>query len=130
MSLIPLPYRILGAVLIALALLAAGYFKGHSDGTASGQIKIDKMVAEAQAAKDLENMKAFSASTKLETRNAEARIIYKTITETVDRIVERPVYSGVCVDSDGLRAINQALAGTGAVTAQPSDAMPKPDAPQ
>ncbi len=39
------------------------------------------------------------------------RVVYQTITETVDRIVERPVYRNVCIDADGLRALNDAVRG-------------------
>lgn len=129
MNLIPLPYRILGAVVLAIALLGAGYWKGHHDGTAAGQIKIDAVVADAQAAKDAEATQANTAATKLETGNAQARIIYKTITQTVDRIVERPVYSGACLDDDGLRAVNEALAGESPITPRPADAVSRALAP-
>lgn len=37
------------------------------------------------------------------------RVVYQTITETVDRIVERPVYRNVCLDDDGLAVLRQAI---------------------
>lgn len=114
MNLIPLPYRILGAVLIALSLLTAGYFKGRSDANANCQTKIEAIAAKAQELKDAEITQANTASTKLEIGNAQAKIIYKTITQTVDRVVERPVYLNTCLDPDGLQLANAALAGIAA----------------
>lgn len=40
-SLIPLPYKILGALVAALVLFGSGYLKGHHDAGASWQIKWD-----------------------------------------------------------------------------------------
>lgn len=40
------------------------------------------------------------------------RVVYEVITQTVDKIVERPVYRNVCLDDDGLRALNSAVTGT------------------
>ena len=51
------------------------------------------------------------------------RVVYQTITETVDRIVERPVYRNVCLDDDGVRALNAAIRGA----ADPG--IPAPDVP-
>ena len=41
------------------------------------------------------------------------------------RFVDRPVYRDACGDADGLRSINEALAGT---AAKPDKAMSKADA--
>lgn len=52
------------------------------------------------------------------------RVVYQTITETVDRIVERPVYRNVCLDADGLRALNDAIRGGPADTGVAAPAVP------
>jgi hypothetical protein len=48
---------------------------------------------------------------ELEDSRANVRTVYKTITKKVDRIVDRPVYLRECLDDDGLRLANLAIAG-------------------
>jgi len=53
------------------------------------------------------------------------RVVYQVITETVDRIVERPVYrSTVCLDADGLRALQDAVHGRAPDSSQPTPTVP------
>lgn len=52
------------------------------------------------------------------------RVVYQTITETVDRIVERPVYRNVCLDDDGLRALNSAVRGAAGDSSKPAATVP------
>lgn len=52
------------------------------------------------------------------------RVVYQTITETVDRIVDRPVYRNVCLDADGLRQLNAAIAGRQPAASEPAPAVP------
>lgn len=54
------------------------------------------------------------------------RVVYQVITETVDRIVERPVYRNVCLDADGLRALNAAVLGRADNPGEPAPAVPEP----
>lgn len=116
------PYIIL-AIVIAFAVTNAGsYFKGHSNGSESVQVKWDKAVAD-QAEK--ERKQADGAITKLETGNAKAKVVYRTITNTVDKVVEKPVYRNVCLESDGLLLANQALTGTLTPTGKPDDTLPR-----
>ena len=64
---------------------------------------------------------------ELEQAKAKREIIYRTITKTVDRIVDRPVYRSDCLDDDGLRIANEALTGTPAAASQPDADLPAPD---
>jgi hypothetical protein len=105
------PWVLLGLLLIAIALVGTGYVKGRNDANATCEVKIAAMVEAAQKAKDAEAAKANAAATTLESGNANAKVIYKTITQTVDRVVEKPVYLNTCFDSDGLQLANAALAG-------------------
>lgn len=41
-----------------------------------------------------------------------ADVVFRTITEEVEVIVERPVYRNVCLDDDGLRALGRAIDNT------------------
>jgi hypothetical protein len=47
----------------------------------------------------------------------------RVITKEVDRVVEKPVYRNVCLDPDGLRLANEAIAAAGAAS-QPRPAVP------
>ena len=42
----------------------------------------------------------------------QTQIVYKTITKYVDRIIDRPVYSNVCFDNDGVQLYNDSIEGT------------------
>ena len=48
-----------------------------------------------------------SVAVALEKAKEKERVVYLTITETVERIVDRPVYSNICLDEDGVMAINR-----------------------
>jgi len=120
-----LPARALAALLIGLALLVTGYFRGRHDANQAAEVRIGKMVADAEAARQAEATAAFRRAEKLEVEDAKAKVVYRTITETVDRIVDRPVYrAGMCFDDDGVRAANAALAGTLAPAAEPDRTVP------
>lgn len=109
----------LEAKLIAGALALASLLGGllwfvHSE-RAVGALQCKAAVAAAQA---LEHQKTVAESVRndqlaaqLAQSQASRKVVYAQITRTVDRFVDRPVYRTACVDSDGLRGINDALAG-------------------
>ena len=74
--------------------------------------KVEKEVAKAvkpykeaeEAAKD----KAQKASEDYEQTKEAERVKTETITRTVQKIVDRPVYINTCLDDDGVRLINEA----------------------
>lgn len=101
---------------------SAGIKRGASD----KQAEWDKAVADQR---ERERLAAETASTKLETGNEKARVVYKTITRAVDRYVDRPVYRRECFDADGLRDANRAILGQeGEPPGKPDRAVPRPDA--
>lgn len=51
----------------------------------------------------------------------------RTVTVTVEKIVERPVYRNICLDDDGLRAINDQIRRA-ANPGEPSSPVPRPAA--
>lgn len=116
---------LIGVLVIGL-LLAGAYFKGDANGAERMQAKWDKSVVEQ---KEAEEKLIASASTKLENGNAQAKVVYRTITQTVDKIVDRPVYKSLCLDDDGLRTANQALGGTLEVIRKPDATVPRPATP-
>ena len=115
-------------IVAALALVLAigtGVRTIYNAGAASKQAEWDE--ANRQQRKD-EMEKANAAAIGLETGNEKAKIVYRTITKTVDKYIDRPVYRNVCFDTDGLRDVNAALIGALTPAAEPREPMPKPDA--
>lgn len=120
-------YLIAGGVI--LALLAGAYFKITHDAKAAGYAEAKaECEAAAKAQREAEARQAAAASKKLETHRAESKIKYRTITKTVDRYIDRPIYRNICLDADGLSSVNAALGGPGTVAGKPDKPMPKPDA--
>lgn len=80
-----------------------------------------------ETARETERLRARTADKASEGHEVfkeKERVVYQTITETVDRIVERPVYRNDCLDADGLRELNAAIAGSSAITGKPAPAVP------
>lgn len=68
--------------------------------------EVARLQLEAEARKMRE--KAVSlASENHEKAKEKERVVYKVVTETIERIVGRPVYSNICMDEDGIMAINR-----------------------
>lgn len=109
------PWAILGAGVLAVSLFVGGYLKGHHDAKADGEVQIQALQLEAaesaQKQRQAELIQASNASTGFQNDTAKARIVYKTIHDQIHDILERPVYRNVCLDDDGLRLANAALAG-------------------
>jgi len=57
---------------------------------------------------------SYEAATTFEKGRTRVETVFNTITETVEVIVDRPVYRNVCLDPDGLRALRDAAAETAA----------------
>jgi hypothetical protein len=114
----------LGAVVLA-GIVYGIYTKGYNAGSAD--VKAEWQEAN-RLQREKEQKQANTASTKLETGNAEAKVVYRTITKEVDKIVDRPVYVNACFDDDGLRYANAALSGALTPAGKPDARLPKPDA--
>lgn len=90
----------------------------------------DKARIEAQIELDRNNRKvAQSASEGFENDRSKATIQYRTIEVEVEKIVERPSYAAACLDSDGLRQLQQAIGSTGN-PGQPENAVPTASKPE
>lgn len=63
---------------------------------------------------------------ELEAERGKSKIVYKTITKKVDRIIDRPVYFQQCFDDDGLRLARAAILGQAADPGQPVGPVPSP----
>jgi hypothetical protein len=117
----------LAALLIAVALgMAAGSAAGYkltADHYKAAQLEQERAAAAAYQART-EELNQVSA--ELERAKSEKHVIYRTITKRVQTYIDRPVYLHDCVDDDGLRDINAALAG--ADPGKPDAAVPGADA--
>lgn len=117
--------------LLALAILAvlsgiayAIYNSIYSAGKASMKAEWDAAIAKQAKA---ETVQIDTATKSLEVKNVEAKIVYKTITRSVDKYIDRPIYRAECFDADGLRDANAALSGKAASPAKPDYSLPRPD---
>lgn len=73
--------------------------------------------------------KSMQAGVKLEQTNAKARTVYRTITQQVDRVVDRVEYrDGVCLPPSGVSIANAALRGPDAATPEPDGRVSAPGA--
>jgi hypothetical protein len=96
------------AAAVAFAIGTGAGVKLTSDHYSARTAKAQQAAAAAYQART-EELNAVSA--QLEQARHERKIVYRTITQQVDRIVARDVYRNVCLDADGLSAVNAALAG-------------------
>lgn len=124
---------LLGGTAIAFLLAVGGagyrgYTWGYDSAEQTYQVKIDKMVIDNKEAVEKVRQalltQADAAVATLETQNGKTRVVYRTITEMVDKIVDRPIYRDRCLDDDGLRLANAALGGVAAAPPAPSNANP------
>lgn len=111
------------------AALIAGLAIGFSGGYKLqewryGAIEAKRLSALAEAEKKRDKA-SYDAATTFEKGRTRVETVYQTITETVETIVDRPVYRNVCLDPDGLRALQRSIGET--ATPEPSRAVPTPD---
>ena len=110
---------LLVAALVGLAAGASGTYKvvaDHYRAEAAAQKEAD---ARAYQAKTIEFNQV---SAELEQVRNDRKIVYRTITRNVQTYIDRPVYQRECLDDDGLRDANAALAGR-VGTGQPPTAV-------
>jgi hypothetical protein len=87
----------------------------------------DKWDAAIVAQRKKEQESTDKATTKLETGNVKAKVVYRTIERKVDKIVARDVYRNVCADAEGVQLINAALRGPDAPAGKPDSTVPTVD---
>jgi len=107
--------------LIVLAVVGGvGYYIYHNGyGEAMQEVAIAQGIADKKQ-QDKYNLVA----QELEDTKKKRQENVRTITKTVEKIIDRPVYRNVCLEPDGLHVINSAIKGEpSAVT---NDALPTP----
>ena len=60
-------------------------------------------------AKEDNRDRAHDASVSFEEKRTANEIRYRTVTVTVEKLIDRPVYINQCLDADGLRTINEQI---------------------
>lgn len=124
-----------GYIEIAIVLAIAGAVAGalwwtYAEGKDAGRAEVKLEWAEAsREVRALEAKQIGAAAKGLEDDRAKTRIVYSTITQTVDQIVDRPVYRNVCLDDDGLRCVNAAIRGEDTAGCKPAVGVPGARAP-
>lgn len=112
------------------AYLAAGIFSAITAFYGAWQVQDwrytakDKARIEAEAkAKEENAVKQDKAAERHEATKEIIRTQFIPVIKEVERVIEKPIYRNVCLDSDGLRIIQNAL-GTANVDGQPAPAVP------
>ena len=114
------------AAIVLLGMVGTGIYKVKQWG--GNEVRAEWNAANEKARAE-EAAKSEAAAKALEAERAKRKVVYRTITQTVDRIVDRPVYSNQCLDSDGLRCLSAAINGQSADSCKLDGTVPKPAAP-
>ena len=100
-------YTYVITAIAAAAIAAAGTWNVQSwryaakDKARLEQIKKDEV--------KIETTIVAPAAEKFEVAKAKIDTKYITITQTVEKIIDRPVYKNICIDADGVNAINSGI---------------------
>jgi hypothetical protein len=114
-------YTPAAAALIAAALAATGAWQVQNWRYGAKEAERLQLVAE-QARASIRA--ADAAATRHEADKQAIRARVRVITQEVDRVVEKPVYRSVCLDADGLRILEAAIAESAPTARQPAPAVP------
>lgn len=105
-------YTHIAAGLLGAAVAFGGAWKVQDWRYGAIEAKRLSAVAEAEKKRD---KASYEAATTFEKGRTRVETVFNTITETVEVIVDRPVYRDtVCLDPDGLQALRDAAAETAA----------------
>lgn len=121
-------------IVIALVLLVTGFGGGVK--YHAGVIAQRDLAEQQQAARErgAQIQRIDRAATSHEADKAQIRTEFLTITQEVERVVEKPIYrdrdplrpdAGLCLDDDGLRLVRAAI-GSPAAPGQPAPTLPSP----
>lgn len=115
-------YTHIAAAAVALAIGFTGGWKTQGwRWDAADKQRIELEAKERQKQLDRAN----TASTTFEDKRATNETRYRTVTVTLEKVVERPVYLQSCMDDDGLRSLNQQIIRA-ADPGEPGIRLPKP----
>lgn len=107
-----LKYWKIGAIAMLLFALWLAWLNDrhaqYDKGYMAAQTEISQAIAKAERERAA---KVQAASHDYQTQKAENEIKERIRYVEVQKIVEKPVYSNVCFDDDGLRELNRAIGG-------------------
>ena len=104
-------------IIIAAVIAAMGFAGGWTIQSWRYGAKEAARLSAAVEAEKARDKASYAAATTFEKGRTHVETVFQTITETVEVIVDRPVYRDtVCFDPDGLRAIRDAAAETAATS--------------
>lgn len=121
---IPNPWLILGALAAASFIAVSGWIGGAHHEAEQDQLRRD---AELQAAHEryvADDKRLQAVAGDLEAARAARKASHDQNVRIVERLVDRPVYRADCLDDDGLRLANAALAGSAADPGVAAPAVP------
>ena len=99
--------KLLGIGLAVLLLFGCYFWAGHR---AVENYKSQIAVEQAKADKEQQD-KYNNLAADYELLKANRKVVYKTLTSTVERIVKEPAYQVPCIPQEGVEVANKALAG-------------------
>lgn len=112
--------------LLALAVLGAlGGIYGAGYRSGSNSVMNEWQTASREQ-RERELKAGQKAAEKKEVGDQKAKVIYRKITQEVERVVEKPVYRNVCLDPDGLRIARDAIRGEVSDPAKPDESLRPP----
>ena len=106
----PILWRITAALALVCALIAAVLIYGQKQYRAGHTAATAAISAELAASAQKQVEQARQASADYQTAKAENEQKERVRYVQVQKIIERPVYRNVCLDADGLRELNAAIA--------------------
>lgn len=125
-------FRVVAPVVAVLGLLGAGYYKGVTSTTQKFELQMAEQRLAHLAQVEAMNKELNRLSAEFEKAQKQRRIVYRDRVQTVEKIVEKPVYRTTeCFDADGLRVLTDAIRGGDATgTGEPAGAVRPPAAAQ
>jgi hypothetical protein len=113
-----------GKLIAVGTVLVAAFYGGYK--VADWRWQATELAKSEALREDYEEKSRLSAriGTELEEKREKTRVVYRTVREVRTQYIDRPVYSAVCIDDDGLRNLNAALAGAAAPAAERGVAVP------
>jgi hypothetical protein len=101
-------YTYAATALVALAVGFGGGWKTQGwRWDASEKQRIEAEAKERQKQLD----RAHASSSVFEEKRTTNETKYRTVTVTLEKIIDRPVYLSACFDADGLRLLNEQISG-------------------
>jgi hypothetical protein len=101
-------YTHVAAAAVALAVgFAGGWTTQGWRWDAADKQRMEQEAREKSRALDRAN----TASGTFEEKRTANETRYRTVTVTLEKVVERPVYLNQCIDDDGLRVLNEQISG-------------------